>query len=715
MKKSIFFFAALLWVSGVYAQITFWGTGNVSSYNAETQQVEESVKAFVADQYEYQEVDSVSLKPQASNSYYALQLWKNKKLVNNYTNQLVLRNAYTQAHPNSKRIEIDSIVWHPYTLQEVWTPLGDTLPVALPYGNPSRAYGIEFEPALTSASCEVSVADTTIVQASYISDIYGRGTTYFSKLSYLLIQPLAVGSTTVTLTFNNSIRKELKFVVIPKQPVPDETSISVDSLYNKIYSRLAHTGNMRPAGAGDLRNVDEGFSGFHRGLFMLQELGADQLFWIWNDAGIDQLRNNTVAANNAMVYTFFYRVYYNIWMCNSYLSRTEGQAELATQRAEIRFLRAYFYYCLLDLFGNVPVVTENAVFATTPQSKRAEVYAFVEAELLAAEQELPAEINKSAYYRLDKAAAWLLLSRLYLNAPVYAGTTAYDKAAEYAYKVIESVYYTLASQYSWLFMGDNDTNSASNDAWREMIFTIRQDGQETASYGGSIYLIATMSDQSTPSTGLAQNWKCIRSRGQLVDLFFADPANAARGTATELTQAAGDDRALFCNEYNGYSWRYKGTTASDFNSGWVIQKWSNLRVEEYPASSTQWPDTDIPILRKAEAYLNYAEAVFRGGKTVGGLPAVEAVNVLRRRAHASEVSSLSLDFLLDERGREFYAEGCRRSDLIRFGKFGGETGYQWEQKSGTYNGTNFPAYMNLYPIPTNFLPSIEQGYQNEGY
>lgn len=714
MKKSISLFAALLMVSGVCAQITFWGSGMMSYYNQETQQLFDSLTVFVADQYDYNQVDSISLKPQASQSYYQLQLWKDNQLVNNYYNQLVLRNAYTQAHPDDRRTEIDSIVWHPYPLQEVRMASRDTTPVALPYGDPTRAYFIQFEPAYAGATCELSVADTTIVKAQYVPDEYARGSAYFMKTNYLYVYPLAVGSTTITLTFNNTIRKQLELEIIPKQPVPDETSISVDSLYNKIYSRLAQTGNMLPYGAGDLRNVDEGWSGFHRALFALQEFGADHLYWIWSDPGVMDLRDNQVKADNSFAQIFFHRAYYNIWMCNSYLSRTEGQAELATKRAEIRFLRAYFYYYLLDLYGNVPVVTENAQFTTTPQSKPEEVYAFLAAELTALEDALPAVGSKVDYYRVDKAAAWLLLSRLYLNAPVYAATTAYDKAAEYAYKVIQSSY-ALASQYAWLFMGDNDANSAVNDAWTEILFAIRQNGVETGSYGGSIHLIATMSDASMPSTGLAAKWQCIRSRGNLVDLFFTDPEHAARGTATELTQAAGDDRALFCNQYNNNSWGYRGTGIYNFFAGWGIQKWTNLRVDGAAGSSDQWPDTDIPLLRKGEAYLNYAEAVFRGGQAVGGLSAVEAINVLRRRAHAAEVSSLSLDFLLDERGRELYAEGHRRTDLIRFGKFGGETDYLWEGESGVYNGKHFPAYMNLYPIPTTFLPSMEQGYQNEGY
>ena len=149
--------------------------------------------------------------------------------------------------------------------------------------------------------------------------------------------------------------------------------------------------------------------------------------------------------------------------------------------------------------------------------------------------------------------------------------------------------------------------------------------------------------------------------------------------------------------------------------GWVVQKWTNWKSDSTLGSNPTFPDTDIPLMRKAEAYLNYAEAVARGGAQVDNLTALEAVNVLRRRAHASEIQSLNLDFILDERGREFYAEGYRRSDLIRYGKYGGNNGYQWECKSGVSAGADFPQYMNLYPIPASLLPSMYNGQQNPGY
>lgn len=732
MRNIVMICSLLLATASVSAQITFWGTSRTNMYDAETQTwIEDTIISFVADQYDYNEIDLISTiqeewgDEEGSYPVNYFCLWKNGQKVNEnqiYSGlKMYIRDESLESHRYNV-VGIDSIVWHPYRLNDAILAVEkDTMPVVELYGsNTTRTYSIRLEPHYATYSCGLSISDPSIVDASIEKFTTGKSSMYYTNELVLTVTPKAVGTTILTLNFNNSINRQMEIVVNPTQEVRDETGISVDSLFNKIYSRLVLTGNVLPAGDPDWKDLDEGLMGFSRILFSLQEFGADQVYWIWSDPGITDVTKNQVDAQNLLVEALFHRLYYNIWLCNSYLNRTQNQAELTMKRAEVRFLRAYFYYYLLDMFGNVPIVTDNTTFTTTAQSTRQQLYDFVEAELLAAEPDLATVGYKEDYYRVDKAAAWLLLSRLYLNAPVYySAYNEYDKAALYASKVIQSSY-DLATNYRWLFMGDNDINSNYNDAWKEMIFTIRQEGADTKSWSGSVFQVASMSSYTMPSTGCQNSWECIRSRGELVDLFFADPS-VAEGTANDLTQAAQDDRARFCNSYNGMTWNYRGNSGygSEFTKGWAIQKWSNWYADSGDSlslgSSPEWPDTDIPLMRKAEAYLNYAEAVLRGGAQVGDLTAVEAVNVVRRRAHASEVQSVSLDYILDERGREFYAEGYRRTDLIRFGKFGGNTGYQWEGKSGVKNGADFPQYMNLYPIPTRLLQAMYQGVQNPGY
>ncbi len=712
MKKLYFIGALLLVAVSMTAQISFWETYNTSLWSVDKQQYVDTTIARIALSYDYSEVDSISIKVNSKNQAHVIYLWKNENIVS--------AKAYiagTGTDVSSVYFyPIDSIVWHPYTLKNAWLSYASQLPVADLYGRQLKYnFQVGLEPKYAPFTYELTNSNPEVAQVN-IEKQFTRDYTYgMIWETYLNISPLQMGSTTITVTFDNSIVRSFNLEIGPREEMKDETVLSLDSLFNKIYSRLAQTGDMLPVGMGDLRGIDEAMSGFARGLVNLQDLCADQVFWIWQDPGIADVVTNNLTAKNALSDAFFRRLYYNIWLCNSYLHRSEGQSALAAQRAEVRFLRAYFYYYLLDMYANVPIITDNTQFFYTPQSNRAQLYQFVESELMTAETDLLEPASKTDYYRVDKAAAWLLLSRLYLNGAVYAGANDYTKAAQYAHKVISSSY-GLASHYKWLFMGDNDKRSTVNDAWKEIILPVRQDGSATASYGGSLFQVASMSHTQMPDNGSNGKWYCVLSRAQLPKLFFADPANADKGTAEAISAAAGDDRALFCNSYNGQNWKYNSLSFSDFFSGWAIQKWSNLMADEtYLPSDPMWPETDIPLMRKAEAYLNYAEAVLRGGATVQDLTALEAVNTVRNRANASPLGNVTLNNLLDERGREFYTEGYRRTDLIRFGKFGGNTGYPWEWKNNVHNGSNFPAYMNLYPIPESVMNMMYQAIQNEGY
>src|SRR5690606_20300233 len=157
-----------------------------------------------------------------------------------------------------------------------------------------------------------------------------------------------------------------------------------------------------------------------------------------------------------------------------------------------RFLRAYAYYNLIDLFGNVPIQT--TVATTLPvQNSREEVFNFVEAELLEV-QDLLLGSGQNEYGRVDQVAAWSLLSRLYLNAEVWTGTPRYSDCITYSNMVMNSSY-TInmndannnGTAYDELFLADNNTNGAQN----EFIFAVNFDGIQTQTYGCSKLLIHT--------------------------------------------------------------------------------------------------------------------------------------------------------------------------------------------------------------------------------
>lgn len=534
------------------------------------------------------------------------------------------------------------------------------------------------------------------------------------------------------------------------------STTNAQQLFVKIYSTLALTGQKGPDGSGDVAGVDEGTSSFYRMTYSLQEFPADQVYWIWPDVGVDDIRRMSWTSSNSLVKGLYSRLYFDITLCNLFLDKYTEDAT-TEQVAEVRFIRALNYWYLLDMFGNVPFVEKPELPELPDLITRPELYQWLKNELIEnIEPNLAPANQRISYYRVDQAAAWLLLSRLCLNAEIYGVdrdgkqhienlTAEYTDAAFYANKVMTSGY-ELASKYQYLFMGDNDNQSAVNDAHKEIILPIGQDGIETQSWGGSMFLIAASYTPGMPGVGITENWKCIRSRAQLVGLFgvskFQSPIaadittkEAAQkaygeyfGTATEITRAAGDERALFCNYNEDGSNTYccqfwKTNKDNEFCSGWGITKFTNRMADPARvARNTQHPDTDIPLMRKAEAYLNYAEAVLRGGEQCG-ITVDEAVNTVRRRAGADEKTGWNITDtplkglnILDERGREFYSEGMRRSDLIRFGYFTG-TAYRWEYKAGELLGilASPEDFRTLYPLPLSETTANSKLGQNPGY
>ena len=128
-------------------------------------------------------------------------------------------------------------------------------------------------------------------------------------------------------------------------------------------------------------------------------------------------------------------------------------------------------------------------------------------------------------------------------------------------------------------------------------------------------------------------------------------------------------------------------------------------------------DTDFPLFRLAEMYLIYTEAVLRGGTGGDIVTAVRYFNNLRKRAFGNEfanVGSISLEEILDERARELYWEGFRRTDLIRYGLYTSGS-YIWQWKGGAKNGVGVSEDLNLFPLPATDVMANPNLKQNTGY
>ena len=618
---------------------------------------------------------------------------------------------------------IDSITFHPYHVTDLYLP--DSVNLYLPSNKLFSANDVYYmyysatmlgnaEPAYATDTAYWQVEDSTIVSIEPYLPNRSLTATYLTLP--IMVRALQEGETNLFLRINGITKKiNVKVAIAPYV----EEQLPADTLLEKIYSRLDQTGNMHPDGNCDFYDIiDEGLTSLNRTIFELNEFPADLEAWNWADVGVADLQNNDWTSDNSLIYGVFCRLYYNIKLCNDYLN-IEGTS--LQNRAEVRFMRAYFYYQLMDLFGNAPIIKTTDDWSNPVNSTRAELYQFVVTELLAAEADL-AKPQQAAQYHADKAAAWLLLSRIYLNAEIYAGKADYENAAAYAKKVIDSSY-EIVDNYQSLFLGDNDKNGAE----KEIIFAIRQQGSERLSWGGSRFLVSAHASRSLPSVGTSDIWECIRAKVALPLLFFPNAQEytfsqndidkqqtiidnvGAAGSSDVLSRAANDSRVLLCNYYasaTDYSIFaaqlnkvYDSETNGNSTLGWTIRKWNGIYSDGSYGTSPDFPDTDVPVFRKAEAYLNYAEALLRQGSKSN--ESAEMFNVLRKRAGADtiDIQYLTLQDILDERGREFYSEGIRRTDLVRFGKF----------------RTGDEAYRNIYPIPAAIINKCPQMKQNEGY
>lgn len=500
------------------------------------------------------------------------------------------------------------------------------------------------------------------------------------------------------------------------------TTLNQDALLNKIYASFSLTGQTGPHGNGDLDDVDEGRSDFFRTMWYLNEFTSDEAHWVWaTDAGIPELLHNSWSESCVFSSALYYRIYFTITLCNFYLQQGGTAEDQERRNAEVRFIRAYNYYNIMDLYGagafTTVVSTENAEYYT-----RRQLFDFVESELKEC-AELMGEPGFS-YGRADRVAAWNLLARIYLNAEVYIGEQRYDEAMEYANMVINNGYYHLNttgkgdySAYQLLFLSDNDTNGAQYENILVGLF----DGVTTQSHGGTNFLILASYSNKAESTmgtyapsGTKNSWgKCIRLRKQLLDKFFPNDDAPQSTSLEDMISAAGDDRALFYGEGLNPSVEDEGT---DEVYGFNCVKFRNINSDGSSNSTIEFVNTDLPIMRIAEAYLTYAEASIRKNGSAGNSDAVQKIDALKERANAtSKKSAYTLDDVCDEWSREFWLEGRRRSDLIRFGKFGGQSNYKWEWMGGTYEGSQFPSYMNIFPLPVNEISNNSNLQQNPNY
>ncbi len=497
------------------------------------------------------------------------------------------------------------------------------------------------------------------------------------------------------------------------------TAAGYKSVLAKIYGTLSITGNAGPAGAPDISGgLDEGSQvAFIRMLFNCEELPTDEAVVAWNDQTIKDFHNLKWTADDPFLKGIYARPIYNITLINEYLREatdvklaergitgTAGD-DIKKSRAEARFLRAFNYWVMLDLFGKSTFITEaNAVGTELPGEKsRTELFTYIETELKAIETEL-ATAKSAEYGRVDQGAAWALLARLYLNAGVYTGTTKYNEAITYAKKVIGGGY-SLYSDYRKVFMADNDK------AKDEFMFAINCDGLRTQAYGNTTFFVHCASGDDHDEYGVGGGWYGYRTTKGLADLFPDLSGNT-------------DKRAMFTTgKYGTSAAQLVITDISNFDQGMHVNKYKNIRADGGPVSDSRrdFSDVDFPVFRLSEMYFIYAEAVLRGGTGGDAATALTYLNLIRSRAGATAFSASDLNpvatglqNILNERGRELYWEGHRRTDLIRYGLLTTST-YLWQWKGGVASGTGVDSKYNIFPVPSTNRTANPNLTQNAGY
>lgn len=465
-------------------------------------------------------------------------------------------------------------------------------------------------------------------------------------------------------------------------------------LIAKVYAGFSKLGITGPDKDGDIpSSSDQGKTTFLRTYFNIQELTSDEAKCAWSDIDERNYSQTFLTPDNYIGYMLYQRCMLNIVFANEFLKNTQVPRvevdHLDRSRAEVRVLRAMNYYFLLDVYGNPGWVTEDHPVTYIPQQLGREgMFNWIESELLDIEKSgVLLDQSASTYGLITNQVLQTVLAKMYINAEVYTGKARWNDALTYAKKVTSYSNLQLEGTYQNLFCADNDRS-------KEIIFTLPYDNKLATDWGGIVFVMASSTGGDMLSLlDFTASWSGNRATQQLSGLF-----------------ANNDKRALFFKTDRDQNM----TDLGNFNKGWSVMKFTNKGWDGATNVNGpgQWADTDFPLFRLADVILIQAEAELRLGDAANALTTYNKVHA-HPRTGLSAATSITLQDILNERGRELYWEGQRRTDLIRFGKF--TKGYNWAWKGGSQNGGDIDDKYNLLPISTKHLTGNPALVQNELY
>lgn len=538
---------------------------------------------------------------------------------------------------------------------------------------------------------------------------------------------------------------------------PSDPNFAANSLA-MCYTGIAVSGTDGPGNSYiDIEGLDAGTSAYLRLMFTLSEFCTDELIWIWADAGVQDIVTNTWSQSNTLVAGAYYRLLGHIAICNQYLANTAGATDQQSieARSEARVLRAYSYYNMLDLFGQSSFVTEETIGEDPVQISRKDLFDWIEKELT---EIVDGNLisNNPVYGRVGLDGAEGLLARLYLNAEVFSGEARWDDCRKRCENIIARHQgggfqgSGLAENYLYLFSRGNEQYmpGGANKAENEILFGIAYDADMVQSYGGSTFVLtATITDTHycpRQNYGSSAPWQCIRGIQQMAERFYGHDDDTRDDLWLRGVMPAGEENGVayaqedYGDEFHGFTGEWattggnaiikvtdrqpKASTLNDLSipeeyRGWDFVKGSDGRwTPNFPA--TTFSSTDWPIIRLADIYLMYTECHINGG--VGDRDkALKYMNLVRARAKSPALgyTDLTKQGIMDERSRELYLEGLRRTDLVRNGMFAGpsQTVWQFKGSADAPQGTRISEKFNLYPIPNAVLNSQPDFKQNPGY
>jgi len=474
----------------------------------------------------------------------------------------------------------------------------------------------------------------------------------------------------------------------------------------------------------------------------MQDMSTDEAILPARDGNFDdggqyrQLHYHTWTFDHPNVITVWQWGFGGINTCNRVMSVVNASSATAAKKAstiaEVRAMRALYLFFMMDLYGNVPIITDFPVTVQPATQPRAKVYAFIESELKAVLPLLPAKTanaatNVTQYGRATKGMAFSILAKMYMNAGVYINTDHYQDAVTMCDSVQANTNYFLDAKYRDIFLPTNGPQI------NETIFAIPYDqqipGNQFTRFGFFYYLVNAYGFNVGLSIAMSTTPEFYNR--------FNLPGDDRNKTWLAGPQFYPDGNGGFTNQPVYYpapndkvqiniipTLTLTGLKPMDLGNDVLTSQSEGVRsIKYYPdatiTQATRLNGNDIPVFRLADIYLMKAEALLRGATptTINGelQTPLTLVNKVRLRSHAPAATSITLDDMLDERARELSWEAWRRDDLIRFGQF--EKDYPLPVVGGKADDLqmNKDVTRRLYPVPSTEIKTNPNLVQNPGY